>query len=132
MSGLGKDRHISKELKNLDNCTDLEDYQGQLDVAHRYTIVAFWVKDLLCKRTTDEGYEVDGEIAEVSRVIGFKPVSRGSIDACAGWTLDDQLLFRCFCLQLYGKQACDKMDFDHEVRSSLLPAALYKVSDTEK
>ena len=102
MSGLGKDRHISKEMKNPDYCTDLKDYQGKLDVADRYTIVTFWVKDLLCKRTTDERYEADGEMAEVSRVIAlnqepingllFKPVSRGSIEACAGWTLDDHLL----------------------------------------
>ena len=48
-------RPAHQYLKNPDYCTDLEDYQGQLDVAHRYTIVAFWVKDLLCKRTTDEG-----------------------------------------------------------------------------
>ena len=66
MSGLGKDRHISKELKNPDYCTDLEDYQGQLDVADRYTIVAFCVKDLLCKRTTGEGYEVFREKSQRS------------------------------------------------------------------
>ena len=79
MSGVGKDRHISKEMKNPDYCTDLEDYQGKLDVAHRYTIVAFWVKDLLCKRTTDEGYEADGEIAEVSRVIALNLYHAGAL-----------------------------------------------------
>ena len=80
MSGVGKDRHISKELKNPDYfCTDLEDYQGQLDVAHRYTIVAFCAKDLLSKRTTCEGYEVDGEIAEVSRVIALNLYHAGAL-----------------------------------------------------
>ena len=79
MSGLGKDRHISKELKNPDYCTDLEDYRGQLDVVHRHTIVAFCVKDVLCKRTTDEGYEVDREIAEVSRVIALNLYHAGAL-----------------------------------------------------
>ena len=36
-----------------------------------------------------------------------------------------------FAFNFTEKKLGDKGDFDHEVRSSLLPAAIYKVSDTE-
>ena len=130
MSGLGKDRHISKELKNPDYCTDLEDYQGQLDVADRYTIVAFCVKDLLCKRTTDEGYEVDGEIAEVSRVIALNLYHAGALTHAQVGLLMINYFSDVF-VNLTENKLGYKGNFDHEVRSSLLPAPIYKVRDRE-
>ena len=130
MSGLGKDRHISKELKNPDYCTDLEDYQGQLDVADRYTIVAFCVKDLLCKRTTDEGYEVDGEIAEVSRVIALNLYHAGALTHAQVGLLMINYFSDVF-VNLTENKLGYKFDFDHEVRSPLLPPPIYKVRDRE-
>ena len=129
VSGLGKDRHISKELKNPDYCTDLEDYQGQLDVADRYTIVAFCVKDLLCKRTTDEGYEVDGEIAEVSRVIALNLYHAGALTHAQVGLLMINYFRDVFVFNFTENKLGDKGDLDYEVRPSLLPAAIYKVSD---
>ena len=125
--GLGKDPK-TEECLNPD-CTNLEDY-GQLDVAHRYRIVAFCVKDLFCKRTNGGGYKVREKITEVSRVIASDLYHPGALTHAQVALLMINYFSDVF-VNLTENKLGYKGDFDHEVRSSLLPAPIYKVRDRE-
>ena len=125
--GLGKDPK-TEECLNPD-CTNLEDY-GQLDVAHRYRIVAFCVKDLFCKRTNGGGYKVREKITEVSRVIASDLYHPGALTHAQVGLLMINYFSDVF-VNLTENKLGYKGDFDHEVRSPLLPAPIYKVRDRE-
>ena len=127
VSGLGKNPRTQKF--GNPHCHNLENY-GQLDVARRYNIVSFCVKDLLCKKITGGNYEIREEITRISKVIASDLAHVGALThAQVG------LMIINYFRYVFDKITENKLTFlgdsDQKIAPLLMRAPIYNVSDKE-